>query len=242
MNISEAIVFLGLLYFLVSLLVRIRKFSGSIKRFALIIIVLLGIDVFLKGVEMLYNHSLVSIVSSLALFGVFVILSLGLKHLEAPPMKVQQVKVSMNGENSGFVGAYIIPGSRSRIVDLINMIKELNAPVLVFTRYPSFYRNLGENIRVVWITQASEDGIPPTKLHVIQDYAIRFARENKNAVIIIDCLEYLLLYNEFSSVFKFLANLKDHLVMMNSALILAVDQKALETKYYNMLLNEFEPL
>lgn len=76
---------------------------------------------------------------------------------------------------------------------------------------------------------------------MIQDYAIKFAREN-GGVVLIDCLEYLLTYNDFSNVFKFLINLKDQLLLLGASFIIAADEKAIGEREYRILLNEFEPL
>ncbi|WP_237710122.1 DUF835 domain-containing protein [Pyrococcus sp. ST04] len=203
-----------------------------------------GVEVIAKAFGWQLIPEVIYVTYSFIIFGMIVAITWYVRFLEEEyPFIIKPMeRGSPGGNGEKLLGAYIVSGARSRIVDLINMIRELNAPILVFTRSPDFYRGLGENIRTVWITQASEEGIPPTKLHVIQEYAIRFAKENGYAVIIIDCLEYLLIYNEFPSVFKFLVNLKDHLLMLNSALVLAVDEKALEQRQYTLLLNEFEPL
>ncbi|HII60700.1 TPA: DUF835 domain-containing protein [Pyrococcus horikoshii] len=247
--IYSAVILISLVYLLTFILIRINKYSDKAKKSAILVLLFLSLGAILKILEIadpsVKMDYIIQLVYSLTVFGAFVALSFYIKFLETPPSLTvhHSTKLPKNGGSEPkLVGAYLVSGSRSRIVDLINMIRELNAPILVFTRYPTFYQDLGENIKVIWITQASEDGIPPTKLHVIQDYAIKFAKENKYAVVIIDCVEYLLLYNEFASVFKFLASLKDYLIMMNSALVLAVDEKALDEKYYTLLLNEFEPL
>ncbi|AEC51257.1 hypothetical protein PNA2_0340 [Pyrococcus sp. NA2] len=245
MDINAVPSILALMYLFVFLAIRIKRAENRDARSLIaVVLVLISLAILIKGFEMFHgNVKVAQLLYSIALFGIVVALSMYIRAIETPPLKVQQVKVAKNSQNgSKLHGAYLISGSRARIVDVINMIRDINAPILIFTRYPSFYRNLGGNVKVIWVTQASEDGVPPTKLHVIQDYAIKFAKENGYAVVIIDCLEYLLLYNEFASVFKFLASLKDYLIMMNSALILAVDERALDEKHYTLLLNEFEPL
>jgi len=242
---------ISLLYLLMFFIQRINRYSGKARKAVIGLTGFLTSAVIVRAVEMFEKltkgeeiGSVIYVIYSFAILGLMIMVTWYVRFLEEEYLFIiqSQKKASENGGGEKLIGAYIISGARSRIVDLINMIKELNAPILIFTRSPDFYKDLGENVRVVWITQASEEGIAPTKLHVIQEYAIRFAKENSYAVIIIDCLEYLLIYNEFPSVFKFLVNLKDHLLMLNSALVLAVDEKALEPRQYTLLLNEFEPL
>nr|WP_239233773.1 DUF835 domain-containing protein [Thermococcus chitonophagus] len=249
--IYSLVITISLLYLLVFFIRRINRYSGKVRKaivgltgFLTLAVIVRAVETFGKFTGKSEVGAVTYVIYSFTILGMMIMITWYVKFLEEEyPFIIQpQKKVGENGGGEKLIGAYIISGARSRIVDLINMIKELNAPILIFTRSPDFYKDLGENVRVVWITQASDEGIPPTKLHVIQEYAIRFAKENNYAVIIIDCLEYLLIYNEFPSVFKFLVNLKDHLLMLNSALVLAVDEKALEPRQYTLLLNEFEPL
>lgn len=144
-------------------------------------------------------------------------------------------------QDSRLKGAYLAFGSKSKMVDIFNLIRSLKLPTLAFTRNPQLYSGM-DFVAPVWVTQATDRGVPPTKLHVIQDQAISFVRENPESVVLIDCLEYLLLYNDFTSVFKFLVNLKDHLLPAGAALIVIVDENALDERQKALLLREFEPL
>ncbi|ACS32774.1 DUF835 domain-containing protein [Thermococcus gammatolerans] len=138
-------------------------------------------------------------------------------------------------------GAYIALGSKSKFVDVMELIKSAKLPTLVFTRNPHLYQGM-EFVVPVWVTQATDQGISPTKLHVIQEHALKFIRKNPNAIVLIDCLEYLLLYNDFAAVYKFLINLKDYLIPAGAALIVIVDESALDERQRALLLREFEPL
>ncbi|ASJ06182.1 DUF835 domain-containing protein [Thermococcus pacificus] len=144
---------------------------------------------------------------------------------------------------SGLMGAYVLLGGREKLVEIVKIIREHGMPALIFTRSPHFYAGLGELVTTVWVTQATDAGVPPTKLHVIQETAIQFAKEVKGSVIVIDCVEYLLLYNDFKTVFKFLTNLRDHIVLKyGSGLILFIDNAVLSEREKALLLKEFEPI
>ncbi|ASJ15927.1 hypothetical protein A3L04_01970 [Thermococcus chitonophagus] len=110
--------------------------------------------------------------------------------------------------------------------------------ILAITRNPSTYDKY--DAKVVWVTTAEgTSGVSPTALHVILDLAIRFAQENRGGVVVIDCVEFLILYNGFKATYKFLTSLKDHLITRNSKLIVVLNPQALDEKEWNLLRREF---
>ncbi|AEH25229.1 DUF835 domain-containing protein [Pyrococcus yayanosii] len=113
--------------------------------------------------------------------------------------------------------------------------------ILAITRSPDLYEGL-DGVKIVWVTGAGEKGIPPTALHVLGDLAIRFATENENAAVIVDCVEYLILYNGFNAVFKFLVNLKDNLLLRGAKLVIVVNPETLGKRELALLRKEFEDI
>ena len=132
-------------------------------------------------------------------------------------------------------GAFLLIADRN---DMLSLIGGLESPTLLVTRNPHEYRDLPENVSVMWITPSVEKGIFPTKLHVLLESAIKFLREG-GRVIIIDCVETLLVYNEFKSVFRFLTALKDNVISSGGTLILAIGRDTMERRELNVLLREF---
>jgi hypothetical protein len=138
------------------------------------------------------------------------------------------------------LGAHIV-FSKNRLLDVIELLKNADFPVLAVTRSPGMYDGF-ENVSVVWVTQVS-GGVNPTALHVLHDVILRFVRDNPGSAVLIDCVEYLLLYNDFRTVFKFLTGLKDHVVLQyGSGLVIFVDDSVLSEQEKALLLKEFEPL
>ncbi|GAB6136597.1 DUF835 domain-containing protein [Thermococcus prieurii] len=138
------------------------------------------------------------------------------------------------------LGAHVV-FSKNRLLDVIELLKSANFPVLAVTRSPGMYEGF-DNVSTVWVTQVSE-GVNPTALHVLHDVILRFVRDNPGSAVLIDCVEYLLLYNDFRTVFKFLTNLKDHVVLQHgSGLVIFVDDSVLSEQEKALLLKEFEPL
>ncbi|MDN5320197.1 MAG: hypothetical protein PWP49_617 [Thermococcaceae archaeon] len=207
-------------------------------------IALLGrfIDLVTDFYSSVYQEGILTLLYGISILGVIYTMVSYVQTLEKSYIPITKASASGPQIENGMHGAYIVSGSKERLTEITKLLKERTSPALIFTRSPEFYHSLSEFATTVWITGATDTGISPTKLHVIQDMAIQFAKEAKGAVIVIDCIEYLLLYNDFPSIFKFLASLKDHLLMLNASLIVTVDENAIDQKEYRLLLNEFEPL
>ncbi|NJE25984.1 DUF835 domain-containing protein [Thermococcus sp. MV5] len=96
--------------------------------------------------------------------------------------------------------------------------------------------------KFLWISRIEgEDRVDPLKLHVIQDEVLKFIRQhNGGCVIYFEGIEYLMLYNEFTSVAKFFFSLKDYAISGNSLLILYLPPKILETSQEATILKEFK--
>jgi hypothetical protein len=193
-----------------------------------------------------YDTELQAICYSVSIIGVIYTMMLYVITLERSyiPIKTPSPNGNTNGDNpsNALVGAYIVLGSRGKMFEIIKILKELRAPTIVFTRNPELYKGLEEFVVPIWVTQVSEKGVPPTALHIIQDKAIRFISQKGGSIVVIDCLEYLLIYNDFSAVFKFLVNLKDYIISTGKTFIIFVDENAIEDRQKAFLLKEFEPL
>ncbi len=133
--------------------------------------------------------------------------------------------------------------SRSRFLEVVGTLKKERVPILAITRSPEIYKGFEEGLlSIIWVSQV-EKGVSPTALHVIQGIIHDFVRKKPGSVVVIDCLEYLLLYNDFRSVFKFLTNVKDYVVFQGkSRMIVFVDGDAISEREKSILLKEFEPL
>ncbi|AEC51741.1 hypothetical protein PNA2_0824 [Pyrococcus sp. NA2] len=134
----------------------------------------------------------------------------------------------------GREAAYLVK-SYEEVIPLIRGKK-----TLAITRNPERYENISS--KVVWVTSTGEKGVHPTALHVLLDISVRFVSENRGAVVILDCIEFLILYNGFSSVFKFLTTLKDNILVREGELIIVASPEALGEKEMHLLMREFSPL
>ncbi|WP_457753211.1 DUF835 domain-containing protein [Thermococcus sp.] len=84
--------------------------------------------------------------------------------------------------------------------------------------------------------------VSPSNLHVILEEAVKFMRIRRNSVIYIEGIEYLILYNDFKSVAKFLFTLRDYAIVEKSLLLIFVSPDVLERSHYSILKREFETL
>jgi len=92
------------------------------------------------------------------------------------------------------------------------------------------------NTKVVWVTDIiGKDRIKPHNLTILTDSIIRFIEEKKNAIILIDCIEYLLLYNDFINILRNVELINSYVMEHNAILIIIIDNNAYTKKEYSLL-------
>ncbi|WP_297072995.1 DUF835 domain-containing protein [Thermococcus sp.] len=142
---------------------------------------------------------------------------------------------------------YVVPEDRPPLVrkgvflispsEFSNYVEALSDfPVLAFTRR----RDFPEAWEVHLLTAVEGAGnVGPTQLHRIiektRSYLAEAHREEVIGVVVIEGLEYLLMYNDFRSVLKFLATLSDYVALYGGMLVLVFDEKSLEEKQLKTL-------
>ncbi len=147
-----------------------------------------------------------------------------------------------SGDDRKLTGSYVLFTDGDGASKIVDILRSSGGPSLVFTRSPDSYRGVGDNVVSVWITQATDKGVSPTKLHILQERAIDFMRRNPGGVVVLDDIDYLLMYNEFPVLFRFLVAVKDHAAISGSAFVVVVDRKSIGDKEHALLLSEFKPL
>ncbi|HIH72346.1 MAG TPA: DUF835 domain-containing protein [Thermococcaceae archaeon] len=136
----------------------------------------------------------------------------------------------------------IAPGVRIINQEEYKKIKEKlkDAPVLAFVRT---LNNIPENWTYYFVTTATKEGevktISPMNLERMTELSYKYLKAmeevGSRGIILIDCLEYLVMYNEFTSVIKFLNKLKDFVVSHNGTLILVAEKDAFEEQQWTLL-------
>ncbi|MDI3476357.1 MAG: hypothetical protein PWQ79_2296 [Thermococcaceae archaeon] len=111
--------------------------------------------------------------------------------------------------------------------------------VIALTRNPEPFRKRG--LPYLWLTKVpGENAIDPLRLPAILHKLIENA--DRETVVIIDGLEYLILENGFESVLKFLTTLKDSLLLKGATLLLVLDPNTLEPHQAALLKKEFKSI
>nr|WP_289846408.1 DUF835 domain-containing protein [Thermococcus alcaliphilus] len=136
----------------------------------------------------------------------------------------------------------IEPGVRIINQEEYKKVKEKlkDAPVLAFVRT---LNNIPENWTYYFVTTATKESkveaISPMNLERMTELSYKYLKAMEEAgsrgIILIDCLEYLIMYNEFTSVIKFLNKLKDFVVSHKGTLILVAERDAFEDQQWALL-------
>ncbi len=138
-----------------------------------------------------------------------------------------------NGDPTVLRGSYLYDETNG----VENLLLRLGGKkVLAVTRKPDLLKE--KDVPYVWITKLNVDnGVPPTKLAPLLQYIVDKA--DGDTVVLIDCVEYLIIENEFKAAFKFMTTLKDHLSAKGATLILIINRKTIDKRELALLEKEF---
>ncbi|AHF79958.1 DUF835 domain-containing protein [Thermococcus paralvinellae] len=101
-----------------------------------------------------------------------------------------------------------------------------------------------EKTPILWLTKVEGDkNIHPHRLEFLMHTLVDFMRRCKNPkVVMLDGIEYLILENGFTPVFKFLTALKDYAVMNNTIIVVPIKEEIFDTRELSILKREFGEL
>ena len=83
---------------------------------------------------------------------------------------------------------------------------------------------------IFWISNHGPHSINPIALEVIADITIKFLKQSKNPVILLDGLEHLIFENGSAPVLRLLRDIQEWIILQRAILILPVDPAAIEKK------------
>ncbi len=117
-----------------------------------------------------------------------------------------------------------------------------NAPVLAFLRDLGYARKGWKTYFVTAVPFRKENiagTLNPTDLAKMTEIAFQYLEETSRrgipGVIVIDCVEYLSMYNSWDSLMKFLSKLRDLVMVKGGTLILVMDKNSVEERLFNQL-------
>ncbi|WP_052696180.1 DUF835 domain-containing protein [Palaeococcus ferrophilus] len=129
--------------------------------------------------------------------------------------------------------SHVVDTSERHTPDRVFLVSSLNEvkaqDALFFSR--SFRGK--EGWRVLPVSQVN--GIPPTELHKLLHEAVQYLRERFEGTVVLDCLEYLVLYNGFESVVRFLHDLKDYVILYGGRLYIVTSPGVWSRREYALL-------
>lgn len=120
---------------------------------------------------------------------------------------------------------------------LYSILPEMSDKIDIFMAIREKPERFG-NIRgkKIWVTDiVGRDRIKPHNLTILTDSIIRFLEETAGRIVIIDCIEYLLLYNDFINIMRNIELLNSYAMERNSIIIIIIDKNAYTTKEYSLL-------
>ncbi|MDK2782867.1 MAG: hypothetical protein PWQ32_456 [Thermococcaceae archaeon] len=208
---------------------------GRKARYLSILLVLFGLHLLPVPISIMLESetypiigSTISLVLILGLTFLTIKLTSSEEFLRLKTMEIHEVKIA--------------PGVRIINQEEYKKIKEKlkDAPVLAFVRT---LNNIPENWTYYFVTTATKEGevktISPMNLERMTELSYKYLKAmeevGSRGIILIDCLEYLVMYNEFTSVIKFLNKLKDFVVSHNGTLILVAEKDAFEEQQWTLL-------
>jgi len=135
------------------------------------------------------------------------------------------------------LGAGLIMAFDCTIADCVEKFREV--PALAFVRT---VMDFPESWTVFYISGVKgRRAVSPTSLEKIGDMAVTYMREARQAgfraVVVLEGLEYLKLYNDFKALLKLLYNLRDHALIEQGTVIVLASKNAWEEKELFMLKN-----
>jgi len=83
---------------------------------------------------------------------------------------------------------------------------------------------------IFWISNHGPQSINPIALEVIADITIKFLKQSKNPVILLDGIEHLIFENGSAPVLRLLRDIQEWIILQRAILILPVNSEAIEKK------------
>ncbi len=152
----------------------------------------------------------------------------------------------LSADVSSYGGYLIKEGKSKKCFEIFSDLISRGYPGLCITRMPqdkvkTCYTGL-ENTNVYWLTQkAGELCVPPSPT-ILTHLITQFVKKNNNSVALLDGLEYILDYNEFNKILKFLNEINDSVILQKSIIILPINPKAYEPKELAKLEKDMVPV
>ncbi|MBU0685570.1 MAG: DUF835 domain-containing protein [Candidatus Thermoplasmatota archaeon] len=112
-------------------------------------------------------------------------------------------------------------------------------------RNPDQLRNqfdLGD-VQVTWLTTQSGDGcVDSSRPNLLAHAIMEFFQNNKNAIVLIDGIESIVVYNDFNKAVKMLEQINDFVMQYHGYLIISIDPTAFNPRERAIIERNFETI
>ena len=188
------------------------------------------------------NEKMIDIASTIYTISYFYIIYLGYSVFQHAASIDGKTETSTSTECKTIPGAYNVVDDNNEIIK--NFGQYAHCTFAVSRKNTEHWSKAYgfEPARLLWVSRSSVEGaVDPTRLHYITQSIIDFVRAHDGGIIIIDCIDFLLLYNDFHSVMKFLLSVKDNVVLNSGMMIVVLSEKTLSQQEKSIIMREFEP-
>jgi hypothetical protein len=97
------------------------------------------------------------------------------------------------------------------------------------------------DVQVTWITTQSGDRcVDPSRPNLLAHAVMEFFQKNKNAIVLIDGIESIVVYNDFDKAVKMLELINDFVMQYRGYLIIPIDPTAFEPRERAIIERNFE--
>ena len=143
------------------------------------------------------------------------------------------VRSGVTDHTIDFGRIYLLRDDRlEKTLSIARSLADAGKDVLCISRYhPSIMsgRLPLRNMQFLWLGErAGEDRVSPDNLGKLKHRIAVFAKGHKNAVVIVDGLEYLALFNDFHRLNVFYEELNDIVMETKAVLFIPIDERLIE--------------
>jgi len=142
--------------------------------------------------------------------------------------------------------AYIIKCERSdkAYMYLKDYMNKVRANVICVTRdYPEKVKQKYElaDVPIIWLSNVGkENAVRPKDMEKLSLMLEQFISKNKDAVILLDGIEYLITNNNFITVLRFIQSLKDQIAINSAMLLIPINPSTMEPSQFNLIEREVD--
>ncbi len=144
-------------------------------------------------------------------------------------------------------GCYLIKEERPQLSYRLFrfLLNDERQGLIISRRHPSKLRDEKglENVRLVWLSHTpGEDYHNPSALGSLNKLICRFIQDNERAVVLLDGLEYLTLYNDFVQTLLFVEHVNEFVMQNPGVVLIPLNPSALGSKELALLGRNLESI